>query len=268
MKRITHISNVFTTASDEAAESLAHISLVKVDGLHDAHGPPKRAITTYSHTRRMVKKLLQHFMDARLVAYATASKSMSIKERGIFVPTEKGLHVVEQYIVKHGIMEDNFRVFISSQVVCQELVHLERNAEDEMVLSNDAVYSIFRRFSGHRPNYHSRYKFMDTIAAYHARSAGVLVEDFDDKHHSSNTDIKDHASKHRFHIVSALDWLCDFISKRGRDEAAVISAHFVRCGLITMVSNIERKGVFIKFTVRGAPSPLESKISVSFIDLL
>lgn len=81
-------------------------------------------------------------------------------------------------VLEHGIIEDNLRGFISSQVVCQKLVHLKRNAGDEMVLTNAAVYSIFRRFSGHRPNYHSSYKFMNTIAAFHARSAGVLVEDF------------------------------------------------------------------------------------------
>ncbi|KLO16392.1 hypothetical protein SCHPADRAFT_926622 [Schizopora paradoxa] len=183
---------------DEAAEILAHISLVRFSGYPDAREFPESATTTYSHTRRMVKDLLQRFMDARLVAYANASKSKFVHERGMFVPTEKGLHVVEQRISRR----------------------------DASGSSN-----------------------------FHAHPEGILVGD-SRVVGQSNAD----SAKCRFLVVDALDWLCDFTSVRGRDDAAVISAHFVRCGLIRMFSNEKRKGPSLIFTVQGQSSKQESNI--------
>ena len=60
-----------------------------------------------------------------------------------------------------------------------------------------------------------------------------------------------------------LEWLCDFTSIVGRDEAAEMAAHFVRFGLIALVSD-KRKGndSAIIFTVRGNAPAGNSPVSV------
>jgi hypothetical protein len=56
-------------------------------------------------------------------------------------------------------------------------------------------------------------------------------------------------------VVAALEWLCDFTSVVGREEAAEMAAQFVRFGLITLVSDKRKSNdSAIIFTVRGSAS--------------
>ena len=69
--------------------------------------------------------------------------------------------------------------------------------------------------------------------------------------------------KHCFAAVSALEWLCDFTSVIGREEAAEMAAQFVRYGLISLVSDKRRNNdSAIIFTVRGAAGGPNSTIAV------
>ena len=69
--------------------------------------------------------------------------------------------------------------------------------------------------------------------------------------------------KHCFAAVTALEWLCDFTSVIGREEAAEMAAQFVRFGLITLVSDKRKNNdSAIIFTVRGAAGGANSTISV------
>ena len=200
-------------------------------------------------------------MNAHLVAYANASKSKSVKEHAIFVPTEKGLHIVDQYILSKGVLDNDFRRFASTQTVCPKLMHLERDAEDRMILPNDAIYSIFRWFSGHLRGSHPGHASVDTFrtSSYHGHPEGIAVRDSGDEGQSN----RGHPEYH-FSVVAALDCLCDFTSVRGHDDAAIISAHFERCGFIRMVSNTsQKKDPSIMLFVRGS-SPRDSNITVSF----
>jgi hypothetical protein len=68
-----------------------------------------------------------------------------------------------------------------------------------------------------------------------------------------------------FSAVTALEWLCDFTSVVGREEAAEMAAQFVRFGLITLVSDkLKNNDSAIIFTVRGAAPGGNSPVSVSF----
>ena len=65
--------------------------------------------------------------------------------------------------------------------------------------------------------------------------------------------------------MTALEWLCDFTSVIGREEAAEMAAQFVRFGLITLVSDKRKNNdSAIIFTVRGAAGGANSSISVRY----
>lgn len=260
--RFVVFNSLINRCSDEAVEILTHISLVCTGG-HGAQDIPQLSTTTYSHTRHMVKDLLQDFKNAHLIAYANDSRSKSVKEQSIFVPTEKGLHIVEQYIFRQGILDDNFRRYASTQIVCPRLMHLDRDAEDMMILPNDAIHSIFRWFSEHKAGHHHGHTSVDALETPNLHGHPDIpawvsrIEGQGNREHP----------KYHFSVVTALDWLCNFTSVRGCDDAAIIFAHFERCGLIRMVSNAtKRKDPSIIFHVRGPSSQQNSYISVSFHD--
>jgi len=71
-------------------------------------------------TRDMAKATCQHFMDARLIENAVYPSSNFFKDRGIYVLTPKGLHVLEQYISRNEITEDKM---FATQPICVKLLH-------------------------------------------------------------------------------------------------------------------------------------------------
>ena len=64
-----------------------------------------------------------------------------------------------------------------------------------------------------------------------------------------------------------LEWLCDFTSVVGREEAAEMAAQFVRFGLITLVSDKRKNNdSTIIFTVRGsAPGEIRWLACVDYV---
>ncbi len=215
----------------------------------------------------MAKAMCQHFMDARLIENAADRNSNLFKERGVFVLTPKGLHVLERFISKNGISAEPIAKVFSSQPICLKLLHLERRStDDEIIISQAVVTALFRRFAGRAANYMPDTAPLDQSQEYHERSKGIPLVDVTERAagligRSANT-----AFKYCFQAVTALEWLCDFTSIVGRDEAAEMAAHFVRFGLISLVSD-KRKGndSAIIFTVRGsAPTGGNSPVSVRF----
>ena len=214
-------------------------------------------------TRDMAKAMSQHFMDARLIENAADSSSTLFKDRGIYVLTPKGLHVLERFISKNGINSDHLQHVFVSQPICIKLLHLERRAvDDEIIVTQSVITALFRRFVGRQPNYPSANADpQDAFALYHERSKGVALMDVTERHLG-----KTHVAHSQcFTAVTALEWLCDFTSVVGREEAAEMAAQFVRFGLITLVSDkLKNNGSAIIFTVRGSAPGGNSPVSVSF----
>ena len=212
-------------------------------------------------TRDMAKAMCQQFMDARLIENAADPGSNLFKERGVYVLTPKGLHVLERFMSKNGINGDHLAHVFSSQPICMKLLHLERRSvDDEIIVSHSAITALFRRFVGRSPNYPPEYMDnMDAFQKYHERSKGVALMDVSEKGAGKGSVVH----KHCFAAVTALEWLCDFTSVIGREEAAEMAAQFVRFGLITLVSDKRKNNdSAIIFTVRGAAGGANSSISV------
>lgn len=244
--------------SDEAAHNLASLKFSQSNRGPDPREPSRvvttTTTTTFSMTREMAKAMCQHFMDARLIENATDPTSNLFKDRGVYQLTAKGLHVLERFISKNGINSDHLQPVFASQPICIKLLHLERRiSDDEIIVTQSVITALFRRFVGRQPNYPPRVDKSDTdpFLRYHERAKGIPLSDMIEK---GNKNVI--TNRFCFLAVSALEWLCDFTSVVGREEAAEMAAQFVRFGLITLVSD-KRKNTdsAIIFTVRGSTPP-------------
>ena len=165
---------------------------------------------------------------------------------------------------EQALDENLVRVF-QTQPICMKLLHLERrSADDEIIVSSGVVTAVFRRFVGRQPNYlPTGYDNLNAFEKYNERSNGVALMDVLEKAAGGKP-----ATNHKycFSAVSGLEWLCDFTSVIGREEAAEMAAQFVRYGLITLVSDKRRNNdSAIIFTVRGTPGGPNSSIAVRFL---
>ncbi|KAI0951959.1 hypothetical protein AcV7_007907 [Taiwanofungus camphoratus] len=255
--------NSFTT--DDAARNLASLKFSQSNRGPDPREPSRivttTTTTTFSMTREMAKAMCQQFMDARLIENAADPGSNLFKDRGVYVLTPKGLHVLERFMSKNGINGDHLAHVFSTQPICMKLLHLERRSvDDEIIVSHSVITALFRRFVGRQPNYPPDYiDSLDAFQRYHERSKGVALMDVTDRPAGSKVPI---SYKNCFAAVTALEWLCDFTSVIGREEAAEMAAQFVRFGLITLVSDKRKNNdSAIIFTVRGAAGGGNSSIS-------
>jgi hypothetical protein len=215
-------------------------------------------------TRDMAKAMCQHFMDARLIENAADPGSNLFKDRGTYVLTPKGLHVLERFISKNGINGDHLADVFTTQPICMKLLHLERRmADDEIIVSQGVIYTLFRRFAGLKPNYPPvNLAEFDAHQQYSERAKGIHFHDVQERNQALMTKAAG-VHKNCFQAVAALEWLCDFTSVVGREEAAEMAAQFVRFGLITLVSDKRKNNdSAIIFTVRGTTPGGDSPIKV------
>ncbi|KAJ7047775.1 regulator of G protein signaling domain-containing protein [Mycena alexandri] len=257
--------NSFST--DEAAQNLASLKFSQSNRGPDPREPSRvvttTTTTTFSMTREMAKAMSQHFMDARLIENATDPSSNLFKDRGVYVLTPKGLHVLERFISKNGINSDHLQNVFVSQPICIKLLHLERRtSDDEIIVTQSVITALFRRFVGRTPNYPPQTNApQDAFARYNERSKGVSLMDVTDRAQPLVGKGQQH-HKYCFAAVTALEWLCDFTSVVGREEAAEMAAQFVRFGLITLVSDKRKNNdSAIIFTVRGSAPGGNSPVS-------
>lgn len=188
----------------------------------------------------MAKGICQHFMDARLIENAADMSSATFKDRGIYVITPKGLHILERFITKNGINAEHLVKVFTTQPICMKLLHLERRSQDDELLINRPVIEvIFRRFVGRQPNYPPILGGEGEMHGEFDRTMGIEVQDITEKVKSGRGGVR--VIKHTFPAIAVLDWLCDFTTICARDESSEIAAHFVRLNLIELVVDRGRR---------------------------
>ncbi|EST04728.1 Regulator of G protein signaling domain protein [Kalmanozyma brasiliensis GHG001] len=233
--------NSFTT--DEAAENLSHLKFSQSNRVPDPNEPSRvvttTTTTTFSMNRDMAKGICQHFMDARLIENAGDATNPIFKDKGVYMLTPKGLHILERFITKNGINGDHLLKVFSSQPICMKLLHLERRATDDELLINTPVLEvIFRRFVGRAPNYETAPKSEHGEGGVD-RTLGVEMADVQEKVKGQGQ----RTVKQAFNSMGALDWLCDFTTVCGKDEAAEVMAHFQRLDFIRLVLDKSKREV-------------------------
>lgn len=195
-------------------------------------------------TREMAKGICQHFLESHLIENATDLLNTSFKDRGIYMITAKGLHILERFVTKNGIASDHLLTVFANQPICMKLLHLERRGQDDEIMVTRSVLEVlFRRFSGKEPNlikcsdddlaqqYLQRWYMKGpnhSTAEEVDRANGVPVRRIPgpDKH-----------DEYHFSAMNAVLWLLDFTTAVGLDEASEMAAQFVRYGLISLVSD-------------------------------
>lgn len=252
--------------SDEACANLASLKFSQSNRSADPKDPSRiittTTTTTFSMTREMAKGICQHFMDAHLIENAADLNSLSFRDRGVYMITPKGLHILERFITKNGISADHLLPVFASQPICMKLLHLERRSQDdEIIITKSVVEVLFRRFIGREPNT-TKLSDDDLQQQYHARwynKAAATTEELDwslglplRKLPSADKKIGD---EYHFSAVSATEWLCDYSTCVGVDEASELAGQFVRYGLITLVSDkgkVKENNVVVTVRAGGA----------------
>ncbi|OCF36942.1 hypothetical protein I316_01540 [Kwoniella heveanensis BCC8398] len=244
--------NSFTT--DDACSNLSSLKFSQSQRAADPKDPTRiittTTTTTFSMSREMAKGICQHFMDSHLIENAADLASGTFKERGIYMLTAKGLHILERFVTKNGISADHLIRIFSTQPICMKLLHLERRSvDDEIIVTRGVLEVLFRRFAGRDPNITKMTD--DEVLAHHQsrfymkapplppgenmeRSEGMILRKVPaggDKKASSGSE------DYVFPAMMAVDWIIDYTSAVGTDEAAEILGQFVRYGFITLVSD-------------------------------
>lgn len=206
----------------------------------------------------MAKGICQHYMDARLIENAADVENENFKDKGIYVLTPKGLHILERFIAKNGINAEHLLRAFATQPICLRLLHLERRPSDDEVLVGRSVMEIlFKRFAGNQPNTgtggeesliddgKTRPSSVSSSSSSGKkgeidRNLGVPVKRVPnvevirksphDPPLSSQT-----ASDIIFLGRDGKKWVRDFTTVVAKDEGAEMCAHFVRYGFIKMV---------------------------------
>ncbi|WRT66148.1 uncharacterized protein IL334_003101 [Kwoniella shivajii] len=247
--------NSFTT--DDACANLSSLKFSQSQRAADPKDPTRiittTTTTTFSMSREMAKAICQHFMDSHLIENATDLDSITFKERGIYMLTAKGLHILERFVTKNGISADHLIKIFSTQPICMKLLHLERRSvDDEIIITRGVIEVLFRRFAGREPNLTKMND--DEISSHHRsrfymkspplppgerfeRSDGMIVRKvpstLEKKVGSSSTS----SDEYQFSAQMAVDWILDYTSATGSDEAAEVLGQFVRYGFISLVSD-------------------------------
>lgn len=245
-------------------------------------------------TRDMAKGICQYFMDARLIANAADPTASQFKDRGVYIITPKGLHILERFITKNGISADHLLKVFAEQPICMRLLHLERRlSDDEVMISRPVMEILFRRFVGKQPNLSTAGagkpgignlvaagKSMGSLPASSLQEAdralGITV--FKSSPISMTPrNVKSNRlppmaerQEYVFSAVTAVEWLNDLTTLVGKDEASEIAAHFVRFGFIALVPDQSAKVVDDTklVVVRGERSLVEGSEAVSWSSYL
>ncbi|KAK2466400.1 hypothetical protein APHAL10511_002042 [Amanita phalloides] len=250
-----NLPNSFTT--DEAVQNLSSLKFSQSNRGPDPKEPSRivttTTTTTFSMTRDMAMAMSQHFMDARLIENSMDPNINLFKDRGVYQLTPKGLHVLERFVNKNGINSDHLQNVFQTQPICIKLLHLERrSSDDEIIVSQGVITALFRRFAGRLPNYTNPNGPGDIFTKYSERARGIQLHDYMEKAQPL-LGKGQQLHKYCFTAVNALEWLCDFTSIVGREEAAEMGAQFVRFGLVALVTDKRKTNdAGVVYTVRNS----------------
>jgi GTPase-activating protein SST2 len=225
--------------SDKAVQGLASLTVSQSGRWSDPREPSRVISTTTTAALPMscetAKAICQHFMDARLIENAANPSSNLFKDCSLIALTPKGLHVLERFISRSGIISDRLQqVFVSQPTSIKLFVPERRSTDDEIIITQSVVIALFRFFVGRQPNYPSNADDSpDLSEVHHKRSQGVILAVVNEK--GANRSQITHY--HCFQATPALEWLCDFTSVVSREEATEIATQFIRFDLIAPLRN-------------------------------
>ena len=164
--------------------------------------------TSFTMNSETAEKICQAFLDACLLMPAPDS------EPGVYTPSPKGLHLIDRFVTRHGIATRSVSNLLNMHTPCDKLLFLERDDQDDVLLSDAIVRIVFHRMVGQTPAHRDAPSAlgMELEPAHAQDASGNMYE------------------TGRFSSFHALSWLVNFTTLTSVDEAIVLAAHMVRLG--------------------------------------
>lgn len=154
-------------------------------------------------------RICQAFLDAGLLERAQRT------DGDVYAPTPKGLHLVDRFVTRHGIATRSVSNLLNMHPVCDKLLFLERDDQDDVLLSDNVVRIVFHRLVGLTPRREEPSALGLALETTQARDAtGQAYETA------------------CFASIDALLWLVNYTTLVSLDEAAILCAHMIRLGWI------------------------------------
>ncbi|WFD26938.1 AMSH/STAMBP protein ubiquitin specific-protease [Malassezia nana] len=163
--------------------------------------------TSFTMNNETATKICHAFLDAGLLQRTDSA------EEEVFAPSPKGLHLIDRFVTRHGIATRSVSNLLNLHTLCDKLLFLERDEQDDVLLSDAVVRIVFHRMVGLSPRRTESSALGMALQVTHARdSAGQMYETA----HFASSD--------------ALNWLVHYTTLVSVDEAIVLAAHMVRLG--------------------------------------
>ncbi|KAF9478602.1 hypothetical protein BDN70DRAFT_933219 [Pholiota conissans] len=247
-----------TFVGQEALQSLVSLKFIRSPISDDL----SRLVPMSTHnailSQESAMSLMQHFLDGSLIQDATTKeRALYFSPKTIYRLTYKGYVVLEEFLEKTDIQAeaDHLVGARSSQPVPRpKLWRLERRvADDELVLTQTIVTKLFRQFAGRHPNYGQK-DYTGVLMVPFDRRNKVLDPLFRKKDTLPlGGKISVLSTTHCMKAPVLINWLCDHTDISTPREATEVAAHFVRLGLIALVSDNGKKGGKVStFMVNGS----------------
>jgi hypothetical protein len=186
------------------------------------------------------KRLLQFFLDARLIKNIGDSNSDTVRDKGLWRPTPKGRSVLLDFSQETQVkLSQKLHNSLASPIVntnsCR-LIWLDRLSNDDQLMFCRA--NMTAAFKAMTEGLESDELMLDDIGGIEKRH---LVQ-----------------YEHSYVGSHCVDWICDHLSVSFREEGEAVAAEFVLCGWLAQVldksdKSLNRKENDISFkTTRNA----------------
>ncbi|KAI8327667.1 hypothetical protein EDC96DRAFT_490233 [Choanephora cucurbitarum] len=220
--------HTFTT--DEAVECLGHLEFTQLVSTPNPLDPSKplitRTTTTFSMSRAIAKTLGQHFINARLVENATDPQNRTMKDRGIWIPTPKGKHVIRDFSHRACISIKHMQSHLS-HIQTFQVVQFERLLEDDQIaFSRQDMMDAFRTMMLWLP------------------TDNLMIDDVGGVNSENLIEYKD-----TFYGFQCFEWISEYTSVVSEEEAIAIAAEFVQYGWMLQVLDKSDRDLGKKDTV-------------------
>ncbi|KAI8874858.1 hypothetical protein K501DRAFT_203841, partial [Backusella circina FSU 941] len=137
-----------TFSSEDAIQALGDLRFSHTVRTPDPNDPSRlqrtTTTTTFNMAREMAKSLCQQFQNCRLMENAVDHQNRTFRDKGIWHLTPKGLCVLQDFCVRTEVNLSTLRKHFSHMEAIS-LIRLERNADDDQLISSRACISIVFR---------------------------------------------------------------------------------------------------------------------------
>lgn len=154
----------FSFLIEDAIQKIQHMSIRIISG------STRTTITCYVSPHSAIL-FIERFMSARLL-HCPSDRTRAEPKAGIFLqPTAKGVHFIDRYCQKNGILVDKMpaKLLLKSSHNSMHCFSFDRNPVTDSIIKNDAfVYLLFQRLMGPSPNVYSASNEPDEIPVTNA----------------------------------------------------------------------------------------------------